>query len=144
MATIVSPFTSSQSVTAASGASPSWWLKDPLNPAVNIAINPQNQHDSDRAEHSTAFYPLGRTRPVVVADAMTGADGKLELLTFTAVDYTALLVMVNLQRVLLLQSPYGEQWYVRMMGKRSSKLFAGAAANPYRLTIVDYLEVDVP
>lgn len=144
MATIVSNPSSTVTLTAVSGPTPSFWLKDPTDPTVNIAINVQSQHDTSRDERATTFNPLGRTRPVVVADTVLGADGRLDLLTFTAADYTALLVMMNRQRVFLLQSPYAEQWYIRLVGQRASSLSAGPAASPYRKTSVSYVEVDAP
>lgn len=131
--------------TAAVTAAPtSWWLKDPTDATVNQAVNVNQPPKTSRVEQSGAFYPLGRTRPVVVADAMTGDDGAIGLLTLTAAAYTALLVLLKRQRVLFLESPFGESWYVRLMGSRDTTLSRSAAAAPYRQTSVTYVETDMP
>lgn len=122
----------------------SWWLKDPTDATVNQPINVNQPPKTSRTEQSGVFYPLGRTRPIVVADAMTGADGSVNILTLTAAAYTGLLALLNRQRVLFLESPFGESWYVRLTNSRDTTLQRSAAAAPYRQTSVTYVETDAP
>lgn len=141
MATIVSAFSATATVATTSTA---WWLKDPLDSTANVAVRVEPGPQTDRIERSTAFYPLGRARPVVISDVVTGADGAVKLVTFAPSEYTALVSLMTRQRVLLLQSPFGEQWYIRLMGDRKSQLNESTASAPYRIHDLTYLEVDTP
>lgn len=141
MALISSPPSATASVTVTATG---WWLKDPIDPTVNAAIVVVGEPSTHRDEQAGVFYPLGSTRPVVVADAMTGADGALKLLTTTPAAYAALVALLTRQRTLLLQSPFGEQWYVRLIGSRPSTLKASLAAAPYREYQFSYVEVAAP
>lgn len=121
----------------------SWWLKDPLDASADLAVN-VNSPKNHIGEQSGTFYPLGATFPVVVADAINGDDGTIEMLSLTDAEYKALMVLLRKQRVLLLQSPYGEQWYVRFNVPRERELMPSSAGSPYRKYTASYVEVAAP
>lgn len=140
-ATLVSPASTTVSVTS---TGTSWYLKDPLYPALNIRLEVVNGFNSDVRERAGKFDILGRSTDFVVSDGVSGEDiGALDCLTLTAADYTALIAITTTSRTLYLTSPFGEAWYVFVLG-RQRKLIASAAANPYRTTTLNLANVDAP
>lgn len=121
-----------------------WWLKDPLSPAANLPVNPQGKATTVLTERSTAYTPIGATYPLVVSDSVSGDDGGATWLTTGEPEWQALRVLLRRQATLLLQSPFGAQWYVRLMGPRATDLEASSPAAPYRTTQVAWLEVGAP
>ena len=122
-----------------------WWLKDPLDPTVNLAINPQGPNvPGSISERAGLFEPLGRKFPVVVSDSMGAEKGSATWRTFTAADYAALKTLIRRQSALLLQSPFGEQWFVRLWGDRQWDLLVSTLAQPVRDHKVTWVEVDRP
>ena len=142
MATIVSASSSTSSVTATTS---SWWLKDPLNPAANVAVNlAAPDFTTTQKDRAGTFDVLGRANAVVVSDGVSGEDaGAVRFLTTTPSDYTALFSLVNAGHVLLLQSPFGQSWYVWVL-KRTRQLVRSVAASPWRYTTLDLVTVDAP
>jgi len=123
----------------------SWWLKDPLAPGNNLPVNPQAPSVKQRlTERSASFAPLGRSKPVVVSDSVSGEAGSATWRTFTAADYQALKVLLRRQATLLLQSPFGEQWFCRLMADRQWDLLVSTLAQPVRDTAITWEEVDRP
>jgi len=131
----------------------SWWLKNPLNPAQNIAVTVVDGHPTSQTERAATHYPLGSNSPAIVSDVVTGRDGQLTVLTTTATAYTALVAIVTSQQTVLMQSPFGEQWYARLgfpsggsssTAQKASTLAPSSAANPYRKTQITYVEVAAP
>lgn len=125
----------------------SWWLKDPQFPALNLSVLVTATDEiSQTSESATVHSPLGRAKPIVVADVVSGEDGTIELGVFTATDWVALRELLVAQRPLLLQNPLGEQRYLRLSGPRSISRpdFGFDAVNPMRTVKVPYVEVDAP
>lgn len=117
-----------------------WNLRDPLNPAHSV-FNIWVKLDGEiKQEAQGVFYPLGRLRPIVVSDTLTGWDGKISAVAQTQATTTALEVLWNTQGSLLLQSPRGENRYVRMTSPRERERFVGWA----RRLSAGFVEVDAP
>jgi hypothetical protein len=130
---------------AATAASSAWWLKDPTLASLDATVEVVLPFDTDRAERQGVFEPLGREFPVVVADALLGESGTLTIDCYTGTAYTQLEALRATQRVLLLQSPLGDQWYVRLGdNRRASMTFAPSASLATRTITIDWVEVDSP
>lgn len=89
------------------------------------------------------FRPLDRRLPVVVAGELTGYDGGLELRLTDQAQWDTVKSLLEQQRVLLLQRPYGDQLYIRLIGTRGVVLW-GTPTNPQRRVIVKYVETGAP
>lgn len=114
MATIASSASATSSATL---TLEEWWLKDVLNAAENKVISPINKKLSLRRPVDTAFFsPLGRERKVKVFELSRGAEFPLELEFFSQAEVEAFEVWINRHGKLLLQAPWGEQWYVELDG----------------------------
>lgn len=117
-----------------------WWLKDPLAPAGNIVVLPEGPElEITYPEEAAAFSPLGRSRKVVVGSAEKGAEFALTLFFATRVAYDALAALRALRRTLLLQSPSGDNWYVRIVSVGLRRGLGGQ-----RRAVVAFVEVDAP
>ncbi len=89
------------------------------------------------------FRPLDRRLPVVVAGELTGYDGSLEIRLTEQWQWETLKALIEAQRVLLMQRPYGDQQYIRFVDKRSIGLW-GTPTNPQRRVILKYVETGAP
>lgn len=89
------------------------------------------------------FRPLDRRLPVVVAGELTGYDGSLEIRLTEQWQWETLKSLIEAQRVLLMQRPYGDQQYIRFVDKRSIGLW-GTPTNPQRRVILKYVETGAP
>ena len=129
----------------------SWWLKDPLAPANNYPVHVMNpgsqgiglgigQLTSTEQEQQTAYYPLGRTTPLVVAGEMLAAAGQLSIICDAEADYLAVRTLRGAQRTLLLQSAWDQQWYVRL--GPDMKVIPGPGGL-FELDLT-WVEVDIP
>lgn len=95
---------------------PSWWLKDPLDPTRNVAIQmAPGSLELVYTEALVVFEPLGRADHVVLTDSVVRlAKLGLEVAYFSTAQRDALVRLQSGQRPLLLQDPTGRQWYVRV------------------------------
>lgn len=124
--------------------SDAWWLKDPEDPTLNREVDVRGPLRTERREEQSVFRPLGRTRPLVVTGALTGEEGEIEIDLFTQDDYDDLEALRSTQRVLLLQSPFEEQWYVRLGPVRRSEFAYAAGTERHRVVTIGFVEVDQP
>jgi hypothetical protein len=146
-------YTSNPSTTQSATSSLSnWWLKNPLTAGQNITVEASADFATDRIEQSTVNYLLGQSLPVVLFDTVAGTDGSITVTTTTSAAYTALEAILGAQAILLLQSPFGGNWYIRLAittasastAQESGTLSASSAASPFRVTIVSYVNVAMP
>jgi len=121
-----------------------WNLKVPQVPALNVydirvVVNPSE----DITEDLGVFRPLDRRYPIVVAGKLGGWDGEFTIATITSAEWYAVKAIVERQSVLLLQSPYGWEKYVRIInGART--LIQGTTTTPRRQVTFQYVEVGSP
>jgi hypothetical protein len=120
-----------------------WALKDPLVPANNyIGVSVQNASVSVTQEEQTGIFRVyGRSKALVTAGALTGADGSLEIFA-TSAQWATLEPLLTAQRTLLLQDPSGDQKYIRITSRSWQNEWLGAA-QAYRVN-VGYVEVEAP
>lgn len=121
-----------------------WWLKNPLNSAQNTTVEVVTPFRTDRPEPQTVYRPLGRNRPVVTAGTMQGEEGELILECWTQAEYDAVTTIRSSQQVLLLQSPFEQQWYVRLGASRRTEFTFAAGTTRARTVQVSFVEVDRP
>ena len=125
-------------------AADKWNLKVPQNDPLNVynlrvVVDPQE----DITEDLGVFRPLDRRYPVVVAGKLGGWDGEFTIATVTTAEWDAVKALVEAQRVLLLQSPFGWEKYIRIInGART--LIQGTTTTPRRQVTFQYVEVDSP
>lgn len=129
-----------------------WWISDPSVPESTITMNVLANWQGDQNEMLGVYRLLGRDRPVVLSDTVQGQDGQLKVAVFSQANLNAILALINSQSLLLLQSPFGQQWYIRTSAKpgtsrsingatRTSVLYFSSKDQPYWELTFDYVEV---
>ncbi len=129
----------------------SWWLKDPLNPSANQTLIVSDTPQTNQLEQSTVNYPLGTglIYPTVQAGSIGGDDGTVPATIIGQANYAAFRALISAQHVLLLQSAYGQQWYIRgalstssaSLTQEQTQLNASSGAQPFRTVSLSYVEV---
>lgn len=138
MATVSSQPSASVSVVVPSNG---WWLRDPLDPTTDTRVQVAPGFEQGREERGGVFAPLGRSLKVGVFDVVSGADGAYTFVTKDQTEFLAVRALLVRQSVLLLQSPFGEQFYVRFYGRRSWTLDAPSGARTFN---APYFETAAP
>lgn len=90
-----------------------WWLKDPLDPTRNMQVRVARP-SFRRREPQAVEDVLGSALPAVSSDGVKGAEGTLRLRTLSAAERAALWLLTGSGRTLLLQTVWGDNWYVRL------------------------------
>jgi len=119
-----------------------WWWKDLLNPARNFSPLMATLAQSV-TEQLDVFRPEGRGFPIVVAGDMGGYDGQVGVRTHGAAQWAQMAYFLRLQRPFLIQSPDGEQWFVRISSDRSIERQPSPAGNVIRTVSFPYVEVEL-
>ncbi len=126
-------------------AADGFWLRDPLVPARLLALTVGGDLESSSRQPQQVHDTLGREHAVVVSDVVKGEEFQLPLVFKTAGAYRQ---FEELRRsgVLLFQSDFGEQWYVRLGAERRTVLKNSVVrlSTPLRLVEVAAVEVDRP
>lgn len=101
-----------------------WQLKNPLDPDGDLEPRILAPFDPEFPEPATVHEPIGRRTPIVNTDGVKGLRAELLIQTETEADYDALLALTDADppKVLLLQNPFGRQWYVKALGRREEFL----------------------
>lgn len=121
-----------------------WWLKDPTDAALNQELEVDSPLRFQRTEQQTVFRPLGRPLPIVVSGSLAGESGTLVLHFTTQADFDAFEDIRATQRVLLLQSPFGDNLYVRLGDNADATLVHAGEAIREREVSIDFTEVTRP
>lgn len=130
----------SSTATAATTNDGTWWLKVTADPDLNLG-GVQILADPEMAlgEDVGVFTPIGRTTPVVISGGFTGVTGSWNITVTGATEWDDLYALLSYPGTLLVQSPFGDQMYVRITD-RSWKL-TGSTTAPRRVAAVKYVEV---
>lgn len=145
---VYSPYSATATATSnPSTGSPAtgWLMKDPLDPTQNQAIDLRmDSFDTDIKEEQAVYMPIGRSKPIVVADVVRGEDGTLKVECDSLAKATAWEAIRNKQHTLLLQRVYTDpkNWYIRL-GADMKKTVTNTTPPLYRYEI-QYVEVDAP
>ena len=119
-----------------------WLLIDPRYPASNIPLSVRKASFS-QDENQTVFMPVGRGRKVVVGDTQIFGDTiTLDLLTISNADFRSLQTQYQKVYPLLLRSPDGEMWYVRLTKRSRERVWQGHYTLPYRTYSITMEQVD--
>ena len=118
-----------------------WWFKCILNPTLNKgSIRVLRQLDVTVDEPNTTFRPLGATRPIVVAGPLQGEDGAFNIKTTTDDEWNAFYPLLAHQGKILVQDPYGNQKYVRIVDRKWTS--ESQSGNVYRDITAKYVQTD--
>lgn len=120
-----------------------WWIRDLDDEMLDLEVDVDTVPlELKSHEEQAVFEPLGRTHPVVVTDMVRAERFDISFFFATKAEYNAFLNLRSKQKVLLLQSPYGDQWYFRFGANRKTKLQNTSPAS-YNVEI-EIIEVDNP
>lgn len=129
-------------------ASYGWRLKQLANPANNWQFHPAL---SDLEFHLTydeaqgVDHPLGRSRETVTSDSVTGAHVPWDALMLSDTEYASYTTLRTAMTPMLLQAPWGEQWYVRFTGQHSvMRVVDGDSTEVKRTASALLTEIDMP
>ena len=121
-----------------------WNLKVPENSALNMySVRVVNDPSETLTEDLGVYRPLDRRYPVVVAGQLGGWDGKLEIVTATSAEWAALKAILEAQKVLLLESAFGWNKYIRITGGADATML-GSATAPRRRVDLTYVQTTAP
>ena len=121
-----------------------WNLKCPTLPSINrVGVQVVDQPSEELTEDLGIFRPLDRRYPVVVAGQLGGWDGTLTLVTTTAAEWNAIKALLESQKVLYLESPFGWSKYIRITSGAKVDIL-GTLASPRRRISVSYIQVQQP
>lgn len=118
-----------------------WWLKAVTAPSLNTgSVRVQNPLSVTVVEPHTLFRPLGSNLPVVVTGLIGGEDATLQILTMTDAEWTAIEDILLHQGVILIQSPDGQQRYIRIVSRSWEESYS--AGRLTRRVTATYYEVE--
>ncbi|MGE3620742.1 MAG: WD40/YVTN/BNR-like repeat-containing protein [Acidimicrobiia bacterium] len=93
-----------------------WWLKHPTLPELNLVLEVDAPGEIRHRQAVAVFDPIGSREAVVQADVAKGRTMTLRVFTTGPTARAALETLLEAQSTLLLQSPFGQQWWVRVAG----------------------------
>jgi hypothetical protein len=118
-----------------------WWLKSPTSPSLNIAAaRVLTGLELTQTVEAGVFRPIGRGNAVVIEGSAGGWDGTYRVYTSSSAEWAALKALLDSQATILVQDPFGEQKYIRVVSRQMTQ--AGTAAEPQRTLQLGYVEVD--
>lgn len=137
--------TSNWATTAASAINAvDWNLKCPENSALNILdIQVIDKPSEELTEDLGVFRPLDRRFPIIVAGALGGWDGELQIVAASNAEWLAIKALLESQKVLYLESNFGWSKYIRTTSGAKLTL-QGSTAAPRRYIQVNYVETSAP
>jgi hypothetical protein len=90
-----------------------WWLKDAVDPALNMPITVAPPFQFRRKEPMQTFDPMGRKDSVWTSDGAKGIEGALNIWVKDRATYDQLEAILGNGRSLLLADPMGRSWWVK-------------------------------
>ena len=111
-----------------------------LSGTVQTDVKVLGDLDLAQEEAIGIFRPQGRSLPLVVHGSLNGEDGTYEILAQTIATRDAILAIVNSQKTVLVVDPFGEQKYVRFVGRGMTQ--SGPSSAPRFLISANYVEVE--
>lgn len=121
-----------------------WWIKAPEDSSLNTTFDVQAPHQITWRESQAVFYPKGRDRAVVLHGDLYGEDGTLNIEMIGQAEWDALVALRNLQTTLLLQDPFGGQWYIDIGEVLDPSLTHASGDVRTRTVRIPYFHVDAP
>ncbi len=122
-----------------------WWLKDPTSPGLMLRLQVAGSISSTSPVPATVYAPLSRAHKVVLSDVPLGEEFDLNLIVKGAEDWATFAALRAGGVTLLLQSDYGDQWYVALMDRDMTLMSSvSRRLEPVRMIKVKAVEVDSP
>lgn len=117
-----------------------WWWKALTAPSLNLGgVSVLTDPGESITEDLGVFTPIGRSTPVVISGGLSGREGNYALVVSGASAWTAFEPLLRHTGTLLVQSPFGDQRYVRIVER--SVTLTGTTGAPRREVEVKYVEV---
>lgn len=136
-------------------ATATWWIIPPLNPALATSMTVMS-YSMTQMEQMAAHQLPGLSFPQVVASAMGGKDGSIQVETVNTAQWNALEAAINSQQVMWLINPFGEGIYARIglapggmnsgngSTSKQAHVLPSPASVPYRQITLTYNQVAKP
>jgi hypothetical protein len=125
-----------------------WWLKAIYNPLLNWKFHPllsDLEWKLTYDELQGVEHPLGMDREVVMSDSVTGAHIPWDASMTTDAEYATYTALRIGKTPMLLQTPWGDQFYVRFTGSHSvMRIVDGGTAEQIRTVSSALTEIAVP
>ena len=130
-------------------ASGTVWLKNVLEPALNMQPVISSMSDAAQAARTQSTYVIGRSNPIVLVDAMGGRAGTITFVTEQLSDKATLQALLSSpqSQVLFLQTAEADGFndmYFSINTSITENRPATASYDSNRLWPVTYIEVDSP
>lgn len=138
-------YTSSWSTAASATVNlDTWNLKSPEVSSLNaVGLLVLGSPEEIIGEDLAVFRPLNRRTPVVVSGTLTGWDGALTIHCPDAATWSSVEALIESQRILYLESPFGWARYVRILPGAKARML-GTTTAPRREVTFSYVEVEAP
>ena len=123
--------------------SQTWWVRSMSDDTLDMEIDMEqiplqlNSH-----EEQAVFEPLGRTHPLVITDMIRGERFTFKMFFASKTEYNRWKQLRAEQATEVLQSPYGDTWYMRWGNDRATDL-QNTTPPSYSVSI-EVIEVDNP
>ena len=123
-----------------------WWVKDVVTPARNVAPSVLLGLSLRSGSDTQTWAPVSATRPTLASTTAYADSLTLRFHTSTATERTALETLRQSNRTLLVQSDFGEQWWVRTTGSRTVApvVSRSRSSAPHDVVTWDCIVVDQP
>jgi LysM repeat protein len=121
-----------------------WWLKDPLNPDLSMAINVKAEAlDISTSNTSAIFQGLGEQYPVVLTEGYKGDQIPITVQAYRE-DFLKLRNLLSGGRTLFLQSDLDSAWWVRPVNDldHSVQITGKMHEDPLRFIKLLFVQVD--
>lgn len=90
-----------------------WWLKDPLYPALNMAIEVAD-YSATVPKPQEVAYGAGADGATVIHQGVRLMVHKVKIRTLSAAAYASLRALLDSGRTLILESVFGDSWKVQL------------------------------
>ncbi len=121
-----------------------WNLKCPQDPTLNdLNLTVVGEPTENITEDLGVFRPLSATYPIIVSGELTGWDGGLSVYCSSDAEWLSLKGLINAQKVLYLESPFGWAKYVRLIDGAKTRVL-GTPTAPRRPVELVYVETSAP
>ena len=126
------------------------WLKDPVNPSLNLRIRLRSMDPVTAARPQGVFYPLNTKHPTIVSGTPQSSRGSFTVLIETQAEMDALDALLTPARPLLFQKPLETStgpftsMFLQLVGDLSIARLAQPANRPHRDVTIPYVEVLPP
>lgn len=122
-----------------------WWFKPIYHPSLGLRLYINDESLTWNSDgNDGVFWPLGRRAAVVISDKIHGEQLDIDVSLLTEADRLALETLRGYEETMLVQSPYGDEFYMRFINRRSFTHMLQPNGSRRGSSKVSLVEVDVP